>query len=141
MNLRRKARETALQALYKLDISAGGTGEEDLELEELAPGTAERRYCETLVQGVRTHLADLDPEIEKYSENWTIKRMSVVDRNILRIAVYELHYGSDVPYKVVIDEAVELAKKFGTDESGPFINGIIDRIRKAVAEDRSRLSH
>lgn len=141
MNLRRKARETALQALYKLDISAGGSVEEDLELEELAPGTAERRYCETLVQGVRTRQKELDPEIEKYSENWTISRMSVVDRNILRIAVYELHYGSDVPYKVVIDEAVELAKKFGTDESGPFINGIIDRIRKAVAEDKSRLSH
>ncbi|OGP15340.1 MAG: transcription antitermination factor NusB [Deltaproteobacteria bacterium GWA2_54_12] len=140
MNLRRKARETALQALYKLDI-AGVSGEEDLELEELAPGTAERRYCETLVQGVRMHLKDLDPEIEKYSENWTISRMSVVDRNILRIAVYELLYSSDVPYKVIIDEAVELAKKFGTDESGPFINGIIDRIRKAVAEDRSRLSH
>ena len=136
MNLRRKARETALQALYKLDI-AGASGEEDLELEELAPGTAERRYCETLVQGVRTRLASLDQEIEKYSENWTISRMSVVDRNILRIAVYELLY-SEVPYKVIIDEAVELAKKFGTDESGPFINGIIDRIRKAVVEDRSR---
>src|SRR3972149_7228254 len=141
MNVRRKARETALQALYKIDISAGASGEEALELEELAPGSEARRYCETLVQGVTLRIGALDAEIEKHSENWTISRMSVVDRNILRIAVYELLYSGDVPYKVIIDEAVELAKKFGTDESGPFINGIIDRIRKVVAEDRSRLSH
>lgn len=140
MNLRRKARETALQALYKIDISAGASGEEALELEELAPGSEARRYCETLVQGVTLRIGALDAEIEKHSENWTISRMSVVDRNILRIAVYELLYSGDVPYKVIIDEAVELAKKYGTDESGPFINGIIDRIRKVVAEDRSRLS-
>lgn len=130
MNVRRKARETALQALYKIDISEGNTGEEGLELEELAPGTEARRYCEVLVNGVAAHLKDLDDVIEKNSENWTVSRMSVVDRNILRMAAYELLYGQDVPYKVVIDEAVELAKKFGTDESGPFINGIIDRIRK-----------
>lgn len=130
MNVRRKARETALQALYKIDISEGSAAEEGLELEELAPGTESRRYCETLVHGVSAHLEEIDSIIEKHSENWTVSRMSVVDRNILRIATYELLYGRDVPYKVVIDEAVELAKKFGTDESGPFINGIIDRVRK-----------
>ncbi|MCC6501846.1 MAG: transcription antitermination factor NusB [Deltaproteobacteria bacterium] len=136
MNVRRKARETALQALYKIDIS-DAAGDDDLELEELAPGTESRRYCEMLVRGVKARLAELDAEIEKHSENWTIGRMSVVDRNILRIAAYELFYCSDVPYKVIIDEAVELAKTFGTDESGPFINGIIDRIRK---ESAARLS-
>ena len=97
MNVRRKARETALQALYKIDISAGASGEEALELEELAPGSEARRYCETLVQGVTLRIGALDAEIEKHSENWTISRMSVVDRNILRIAVYELLYSSDVP--------------------------------------------
>lgn len=132
MNVRRKARETALQALYKLDISAGPSLEKDLELEELAPGTEARRYCESLVHGVRTRIAELDSEIEKHSENWTVSRMSVVDRNILRMAVWELLYSAEVPYKVVIDEAVELAKRYGTDESGPFINGIIDRVRQAV---------
>ena len=136
MNVRRKARETALQALYKIDIS-DAAGDDDLEFEELAPGTESRRYCETLVHGVKARLAELDAEIEKHSENWTVKRMSVVDRNILRIAAYELMYCSDVPYKVIIDEAVELAKTFGTDESGPFINGIVDRIRK---EAGARLS-
>ena len=136
MNVRRKARETALQALYKIDIS-DAAGDDALELEELAPGTESRRYCETLVRGVKSRLAELDAEIEKHSENWTVKRMSVVDRNILRIAAYELMYCSDVPYKVIIDEAVELAKTFGTDESGPFINGIVDRIRK---ESTARLS-
>lgn len=132
MNVRRKARETALQALYKIDISESKAAEAGLELEELAPGTESRRYCETLVSGVAAHRDELDSVIEKHSENWTIGRMSVVDRNILRIAAYELLHGRDVPYKVVIDEAVELAKKFGTDESGPFINGIIDKIRKAA---------
>jgi len=130
MNVRRKARETALQALYKIDISEGNAGEEGLEIEELAPGTEARRYCELLVGGVSSHLKELDTVIEKHSENWTISRMSVVDRNILRMAAYELLYQGGVPYKVVIDEAVELAKKFGTDESGPFINGVIDRLRK-----------
>lgn len=130
MNVRRKARETALQALYKIDISDSKSFDEALELEELAPGTESRRYCETLVQGVTSRITELDSVIEKHSENWTVGRMSVVDRNILRMAAYELLYGRDVPYKVVIDEAVELAKKFGTDESGPFINGIIDKIRK-----------
>jgi len=136
MNVRRKARETALQALYRIDMS-GGAGDGALELEELAPGTEARRYCEVLVNGVTGRVGELDAEIEKHSENWTVARMSVVDRNILRIAAYELLYSSDVPYKVVIDEAVELAKTFGTDESGPFINGIVDRLRK---EGSSRLT-
>lgn len=136
MNVRRKARETALQALYKLDISAGSAVEKYLELEELAPGTEARRYCEAIVGGVRERLAELDSEIEKHSENWTISRMSVVDRNILRIAFWELLYSAEVPYKVVIDEAVELAKRYGTDESGPFVNGVVDRARKAI--DRPR---
>lgn len=133
MNVRRKAREGALQALYRIDISDGAANDA-LELEELAPGTESRRYCEVLVQGVLSRLPEIDARIEKHSENWTIGRMSVVDRNILRIAAYELFYSADVPYKVIIDEAVELAKTFGTDESGPFINGIVDRIRKEAGE-------
>lgn len=136
MNVRRKARETALQALYRIDMS-GGAGDDALELDELAPGTESRRYCDFLVRGVTGRLSELDAEIEKHAENWSVGRMSVVDRNILRIAAYELLYSSDVPYKVIIDEAVELAKTFGTDESGPFINGIVDRLRK---ESASRLS-
>lgn len=132
MSVRRKAREAALQALYKIDLSGGGPTGEGLELEALAPGTEARRYCETLVAGVASNRLALDSAIERHSENWSVERMPVVDRNILRIAAWELLYGKDVPYKVVIDEAVELAKKFGSEESGPFINGIVDRLRKAA---------
>lgn len=131
MNVRRKARETALQILYRLDISEAGAKDTfDFEVEGLAPGTEARRYCELLVNGVIERRDEIDQIIEENSENWTMERMAVVDRNILRVAVYELKYG-DVPYKVIIDEAVELAKRYGSEESGAFINGIIDRIRKA----------
>ncbi|MBI1911191.1 MAG: transcription antitermination factor NusB [Deltaproteobacteria bacterium] len=135
MNIRRKARETALQVLYRVDIADISLGEGfEAEMEELAPGTEARRYCEVLVHGVLDNRRKLDSTIERYSENWTIERMAVVDRNVLRVAVYELQYCKDIPYKVIIDEAVELAKRFGSDESGAFINGILDKIRKDIDE-------
>ncbi|HBG45712.1 MAG TPA: transcription antitermination factor NusB [Deltaproteobacteria bacterium] len=130
MSLRRKARETALQILYKIDMSEGAPSVEGLDGGPLAPGTEARRYCDELVAGVTSRLDEINRTIEAHSENWTIERMAIVDRNILRIAVYELLYSKDVPYKVVIDEAVELAKRYGTEESGAFVNGIIDKVRK-----------
>lgn len=138
MSTRRKARETALQILYKMDIYPGGPAEEALqELEALAHGTEARGYCEALVRGIGSKRSELDAAIEAHAENWTVERMAVVDRNILRIAVYELLYSKGVPYRAVIDEAVELAKRYGTDESGAFINGVVDRVRKELpaAED------
>lgn len=134
MSVRRKARETALQILYKTDISEGRAGEGVLEFDTLVQGTEARRYCESLVNGIAAKRDEIDGIIEKHSENWTVERMAVVDRNILRIAVYELLYSEDVPYKVAIDEAVELAKLYGTDESGAFINGIIDKVRKSLGK-------
>lgn len=130
MNIRRKARETALQVLYKIDIAEGESS--DLfgpDMEALAPGTEARRYCELLVRGVIDRRKEIDSMIEGRSDNWTIERMAVVDRNILRTAVFELFY-TDTPYKVIIDEAVELAKRYGSEESSAFINGLIDKIRK-----------
>ena len=130
MNVRRKARETALQVLYKIDIADGGPPEVfGPEMEGLAPGTEARRYCELLVSGVVGHGREIDSVIEARSENWTLERMAVVDRNILRLSVFELLY-TDTPYKVIIDEAVELAKRYGSEESSAFINGVIDKIRK-----------
>lgn len=130
MNTRRKARETALQILYRMDINEGVADASDFE--ELTAGTEARRYCESIVRGVSERKAEIDGVIEANSENWTMERMPVVDRNILRIAVYEL-FTKDVPYKVVIDEAVELAKRYGTEESGPFVNGVIDKVWKDSA--------
>jgi len=138
MKIRRKARETALQILYKMDI-AGPQADIEGDMEALAHGTEARRYCESLVGGVRAGLSSIDAAIEEHAENWKVDRMAVVDRNILRVAVYELMSRPDVPYKVIIDEAVELAKRFGSEDSGPFINGIIDRVGKALREKQPQL--
>lgn len=130
MNIRRKARETALQVLYKIDINQGESADVfGHDMEGLSPGTEARSYCELLVRGVIDHGREIDSVIEANSENWTLERMAVVDRNILRVSVYELLY-TETPYKVIIDEAVELAKRYGSEESSAFINGVIDKIRK-----------
>ena len=122
MSLRRKARETALQILYKIDMSEGAPSVEGLDGGPLAPGTEARRYCDELVAGVTSRLDEINRTIEAHSENWTIERNSALRSPTLR--------SKDVPYKVVIDEAVELAKRYGTEESGAFVNGIIDKVRK-----------
>ncbi len=86
-------------------------------------------YLRKLSVGVAAHLEELDALIARYSEHWRLERMTVVDRNLLRLAAYELLYQAKIPPKVVINEAVELAKRFGSDDSGAFVNGILDQIR------------
>ncbi|MBI4948597.1 MAG: transcription antitermination factor NusB [Deltaproteobacteria bacterium] len=141
MNVRRKARETALQVLYRMDMAEDAASEDyGGEMDGLAEGTEARLYCEELIKGVVDHRAEIDSAIEANSDNWTIARMAIVDRNILRVAVYELQY-SDVPYKAAIDEAVELAKKFGSAESGAFINGIVDNVWKSIEKERPARSN
>jgi len=89
----------------------------------------------TLVNGVVDARSDIDTLIERFSKNWKIQRMSCVDRNVMRIAVYELLYCEDIPPKVSINEAVDVGKKYGTEESGAFINGIMDSIRDALVNE------
>jgi transcription antitermination protein NusB len=89
-------------------------------------------FLDRLVRGVVSEGAEIDSVIERFSSNWKISRMSCVDRNIMRIAVYELLWCSDIPSKVSINEAIDIGKKYGTEESGPFINGILDSIRDAI---------
>ncbi|MBI5598837.1 MAG: transcription antitermination factor NusB [Deltaproteobacteria bacterium] len=134
MHLRRRAREAALQALYQMDVADGGAEEcfSGVSDRQNLTGAA-RQYSEALFFGVAGSFKELDGAIEERSENWTVERMAVVDRNVLRIAVYELLHCPGVPYRVVIDEAVELAKRFGSEDSGAFINGILDRIAKDVS--------
>jgi len=133
MNSRHKARETALQILYNVDISQCTPAEAlGIQLEAMRSGGGARRYCEALVSGVLAERRALDAIINESSDNWTVDRMPIVDRNILRIAVYEFMHLTDVPFKVVIDEAVELAKRYGSEESGAFVNGILDRARKCA---------
>lgn len=127
---RTRARECALQVLYQLD-TAGGTAESALSglfahFEEADAG--ERRFAEQLVSGVQNERASIDQIIQRYSQNWKLDRMARVDRNILRLGVFELLRRGDVPIRVTLNEAVELGKKFGSEESSAFVNGVLDRI-------------
>lgn len=135
MGNRRKSRELAMQALFYIDMSQNDSN--DL-LERFCvnfnPSKKARPFFLKLVNGVVQEKSEIDSIIEKFSDNWKISRMSCVDRNIMRIAVYELLYCQDIPPKVSINEAIEIGKKFGTEESGAFINGILDSIRMALKE-------
>lgn len=136
MGDRRRSRELALQALFFLDMNSSGDGQADvaafcLENEAKLTPTIQPFFME-LVQGVMGNLDKVDPLLETYSRNWKVSRMPVVDRNIMRIAAFELLERPDIPPSVTINEAVDIAKKYSTRESGPFVNGILDRIREAI---------
>jgi N utilization substance protein B len=122
---RRIAREKALQSLFQVDLT-GVQPEKSIQyvLEE-EPKDLDSRYVYRLVEGTCDHLDSIDTLLSRYSIGWDLSRMANVDRNILRMAVYELLYEHDVPPNVVINEAVELAKTFSTFESGKFVNGIL----------------
>ena len=135
MGKRRKSRELALQLLYQLDVQGEGNPEPSLaEFWSRHPVDAEvRGFAETLVRGTKLHQGKIDELIIQYAENWELDRMAVVDRNILREGIFELLWAAEVPPKVAINEALEVAKKFSTHESSRFINGILDRIHKELS--------
>jgi N utilization substance protein B len=127
---RTKARECALQALYQLDLS-GGDPREALRgvlahFEDADEAT--ERFADELVRGVQSEKPQIDALIQTSSTHWKLERMARVDRNILRLAVYEILRRADVPLRVTLNEAVELGKKFGSEESSAFVNGVLDRI-------------
>jgi transcription antitermination factor NusB len=131
---RTRARELALQALYQIDLRKDLTETEiDDFLEKESDDAGMLNFARDLVQGCRANLEEIDVSIKEVAENWDIHRMAVLDRNILRLAVYELKYLEDVPPKVTINEAVELGKRFSTASSGAFINGILDRIKRELS--------
>ncbi|MFO7172626.1 MAG: transcription antitermination factor NusB [Bacillota bacterium] len=132
--IRRRARELALQVLYQIDLV--GTDLEEAwrdALEREQPEPAAREYAETLVRGVQACREELDREIARRSRDWPLERMAVVDRNILRIGLYELFHIPSVPPPVVANEAVELAKAYSTADSGRFVNGILGSVIKELA--------
>lgn len=133
MGTRRKARELAMQALFYMDMRSDFSEETFGRFcANFAPKPDVRPFFLRLVRGVLRSQTELDALIERFSENWSLGRMSGVDRNVMRIAVYEMVCCRDIPAKVSINEAVDIGKKFGTEESGAFINGIVDSIRAAV---------
>ena len=150
MGSRHEAREWALQFLFQsefnrdesldegfrlfwehlnetADAPAGGTDSKENRLRAKS-----RQFAEELARGVIAHHQEIDPLISRHAENWEIDRMGTVDRNAMRIAVFEMLYRSDIPPVVSINEAVELAKAYSSIESGKFVNGILDRIRKGL---------
>jgi transcription antitermination protein NusB len=139
MGIRRQAREAALQALYLADVAkmpiedailSSGTGS------ELPDKVGE--FGVFLARGAAEVRPELDQAIMKYAENWELHRMAAVDRNILRLAAYELLHYADTPISVVIDEAVEIAKRYSTQDSGKFVNGILDKIKLDRADASPR---
>jgi len=133
MGSRRRSRELAMQALFYMD-NCHDNSEEVLKrfCVNFNPTEDILSFFYRLVRGVVSEGNEIDSIIEKFSSNWKISRMSCVDRNIMRIAVYELLWCGDIPSKVSINEAIDIGKKYGTEESGPFINGILDSIRDAI---------
>ena len=128
MGFRRQARERALQILFQYDIH-GTSGVWLDEFWNQMKGTEDvKAFAERLVHGVLEHKQDLDALIGRHATNWKISRMQIVDRNILRIGAYELLWLDEVPAKVTMDEAIELAKIFGDDEAAKFVNGILDKV-------------
>jgi N utilization substance protein B len=137
MGNRRRARELAMQALFYMDMRQDDPSEMlDHYCQCFAPSMKVRPFFLKLVEGVLDSKLELDAIIENFSSNWKVYRMSCVDRNVMRIAVYELMFCDDIPSKVSINEAVDVGKKFGTEESGAFINGILDSIRIAIEQNQ-----
>jgi N utilization substance protein B len=132
---RRQAREWAVQFLFQTEFNPG-----DLEAalavfwndEEKKPQERDRTYVDEVVRGVLEKQREIDRTISKYTDNWDVDRLGVLDRTVLRVAVYEMLFRSDIPPVVSINEAVEIAKAYSGKESGRFVNGVLDRIQKEI---------
>lgn len=135
MSIRRKSRELALQCLYQIDQS--GNVEADVAAMGIHFDVNKKAvpYAQELLSGIRLHADALDLLIEVHAKNWRLSRMAVIDRNILRIAAFELAHMPDVPSSVILNEAIEIAKRFSTDDAAPFINGILDSICRTVRKE------
>ncbi len=123
---RRIAREKALQAMYQIDISEANPAE---ALENVLEDEKPDEFLQGLVEGTTANLQQIDQEISKHLERWSIDRLAKVDVNILRLGVYELLFNEDVPQNVVINEAIEIAKIYGDEKSGKFVNGILSKVK------------
>ena len=139
MSSRRRSREMAIQVLYQVDMAQSDLAEAlRLFCEHFKAPESIRDFAFELARGAHEHQEEVDSLIKGFSENWRLERMPTVDRNILRLAIYELLYRPDIPAKVSINEAVDLGKKYGSEDSGSFINGILDRIRLHLEETGRR---
>ena len=133
---RRKAREYALQLLFQLDFTGKSytfQARDDFWSDKNESGEV-RDFAEGLVKGTVDHIEEIDKLIEKVTENWAMKRMAAVDRNILRFAAYEIFFRKDIPSAVTINEALEIAKKYSSSESASFLNGVLDKLAQEAGK-------
>ncbi len=127
MGTRRRARELALQLLYQFELTNASPEEMQAGFEEWRNASDEvREFADTLLRGTLSRIDELDEELGRQTTHWRLERLAAVDRNILRLAMYELICETGTPHAVVIDEAIEIAKKYGTKDSGRFVNGVLD---------------
>jgi N utilization substance protein B len=140
MGARTEGRESALQMLFALEAGGGSVERVIASYWHETPGDPEgRSYADEAVRGVAEDLDKLDEAIRKASTNWRLERMARVDRNVLRLGTWELMHAAEVPRAVILDEAVELAKRFGSEESSAFVNGVLDRVATDVGRiDKDR---
>lgn len=131
MTRRTRAREVALQVLYQRDHNTS-IARADIERFVVNRLREEhlRRFCLALVDGVALHQADIDPKLAAAADNWRLSRMPTVDRNLLRLGAFEMLIQKETPSVVILDEVIELARRFGTAESSAFVNGVLDRLRR-----------
>lgn len=136
MGTRRRARECALQLLYMWEYyRTEGDFDSSLYWEDRGEEPATRQFAERLATGVIENIEKVDPLIRRASLNWRIDRMAMVDRNILRLATYELMAVPDTPVKVVLNEAIELSKRYGSEDSSAFVNGVLDKVASILRSE------
>ena len=134
MGTRRRARELALQLLYQFELTDASPEEMQAGFEEWRNASdSVRDFADALLRGTLARIDELDEELGRQTTHWRLERLAAVDRNILRLAMYELIYETETPHAVVIDEAIEIAKKYGTKDSGRFVNGVLDGFVKRRA--------
>lgn len=139
MGTRRRARECALQLLYMWEFQRTTDHEGvDVFWKDRKEDESTREFATMLVNGVLAHLDEVDELIKKASLNWRIDRMATVDRNILRLATYELMQVPETPLKVILNEAIELSKRYGSEESGAFVNGVLDKVGTLVRPEHKK---
>lgn len=134
---RRKARKIALEILYQREIT--GNSMEGILEKHLYPKSSDplSDFCLRILHGITCHQEEIDGLIERYTDNWALERMPLLDRNMIRIGIYEMLYESDIPHSVSINEAIELAKVYGTPDSSKFVNGVLGKISSSIGEKQS----
>ena len=138
MGGRHEARSWALQFLFQRDFNKGELDDAlAVFWKQKKAGAKLKKFTEEIIRGVEDHQKDLDDRLKQYAENWDVKRMGAVDRNVMRVALFEMFHRQDIPPIVSINEAVELAKEFSSDESGKFVNGILDRAKRDLGRTSS----